>query len=124
MENAKPTFKIELKLDELKTKVETYLEAEIARYIQQNEINGILSENIKSIFKTSWDDNRGSKLRQIIDEAIERKIRDCMWTILDKTDIKKSIEDAVEGNLRDSEFINSLAKAKTMEILMKKENQY
>ena len=124
MENEKPTFKIELKLEDLKAKVESYLEAEVARYIQQNEVHNILGENIKSIFRTTWDDKRGSKLRQIIDEAIENKIQNCMWKILDRTDISKSIEDAIESNLKDSEFIKSLAKAKTMEILTKKENQY
>lgn len=124
MENEKPTFKIELKLEDLKAQVESYLEAEIARYIKQNEIHSILGENIKSIFKTTWDDKRGSKLRQIIDEAIENKVRNCMWTILDREDISKSITDAVEINLKDSEFINSLARAKVMEILTKNENRY
>ena len=123
METEKQTFKIELKLEELKTKVEAHLEKEIARYIEQNEVNAFLGENIKSIFRTSWDDKRGSKLRQIIDETIERHIERCLYKILEKSDIQKSIEDAVEGNIRDSEFINSLAKAKTMEILTK-ERQY
>lgn len=122
MENEKTTFKIELKLEDLKAKVETYLDAEIAKYVKNAEMNTILGENIASIFKTSWSDKRGSELRQMIDDAIENKIRNCVWKALDKTDISKSIEDAIESNLRDGTFIASLARAKTMELLTKKEN--
>lgn len=120
MENETPTFKIELKLEELKTKVESYLETEIAKYIDRANVSGILKENIESIFKTSWDDKRGSMLRRIIDDAIENKVRNSMWKILDRSDISQSITDAIETNLKDSAFINSLAKAKTMEILTEK----
>lgn len=122
MENDKPTFKVELKLEDLKTRVETYLDAEISKHIQATNLNTILRDNIESIFKTSWTDKRGSELRQIIEDAIENKVRNCVWKALDKTDISKSIEDAIESNLRDGTFIASLARAKTMELLTKKEN--
>lgn len=117
------TFKIELKLEDLQKRVESYLETEISKYVNDSNLSTVLRENISSIFKTSWSDSRGSRLRQIIDERIEDKIRNCIWTILDKTDIASSIEKAIEENLRDGEFLKNLTKAKTMELLTNKNNQ-
>lgn len=116
------SFEVKLNLDDLKAKVEIHLEREIKKHIEDSKVDTFLRDNIASIFKTSWSDDRGSKLRKIIDMTIDDYIRGCVYDILHRTDIKASIEKAIESNLADGEFINSLAKAKTCEILTSRQN--
>ena len=113
-------FNIEIKAEDLKEKIEFILEQQIKEQINNAQYMAVLGENIKGIFKTTWDRNSTSRFRNIIDEAIEGHIRNCIYAILDRTDIKDSIEKAIESNLKDSDFINRLAKAKTFEILTQK----